>query len=734
MSLFQDTLYSTFDLLLVVLGFSAIIIIHEGGHFFAARWAGIRVLAFAVGFGPALLSYRKGLGFRRGTSEPEYNKLVADAQGTAGPARDHARNALSGKVSPTEYRLNILPFGGYVKMLGQDDADPGAASTDPDSYQNCIPWKRMVVISAGVVFNIITAAILFIIVFNPAVGLRTEPARIGRITEPDRPAATAVATNAAALGVTEPGLKPGDTILSVNGDRPSHFNDFSLAVAMSPKDVPIDLRVQREGVPGVLEFAITPKIDQDSRMLSIGAPAMASEFIRAGSRREKLIVRKSLDARGFTDLVPGAKLVQIDGKPASSPYQIDAAVQKSDGKPIIATFELPADHNATAPNRVDVTVKPNPELPVTTLEAGSGAEKFTVDARHLLGLMPVLSIASVEDGSPAAKGGLKAGDIFTLIGTTEWPSKAAGMSVIRACKDSDLHVAVIREVSPGDWKAVDLKTIRTDSTGRLGFTPEDSAYSSNVVSAWPLVGTPSPAPSGAALPGLKPGSQIIAVDGKPVATLGDLRNAMKELVANGPATSVTLTVRPPTGKFNDPNAPTEPIVWPLASTDVATLSHLGWENPLDSRYFEPARFVWKSESILGAIPMGLHETNRVMMNTYVTFARLFQGTVKVEHLKGPVGIAHVGVAIADKGFIWLLFFMALISVNLAVINFLPMPIADGGHMVFLIYEQITGRPPSVRFQNAAAICGLAILGTLFLVVTFHDVTNVFTDLKRFFGG
>jgi regulator of sigma E protease len=69
-----------------------------------------------------------------------------------------------------------------------------------------------------------------------------------------------------------------------------------------------------------------------------------------------------------------------------------------------------------------------------------------------------------------------------------------------------------------------------------------------------------------------------------------------------------------------------------------------------------------------------------------------------------------------------------------VINFLPMPIADGGHMVFLIYEQLTGRPPSVRFQNAAAIAGLVIIGTLFLIVTFHDVGGVYTDLKRFFGG
>ena len=61
-----------FDLALVILGFGFIVFVHELGHFLAARWAGIRVLAFAIGFGTAAFSFRKGMGWRRGSSEKEY--------------------------------------------------------------------------------------------------------------------------------------------------------------------------------------------------------------------------------------------------------------------------------------------------------------------------------------------------------------------------------------------------------------------------------------------------------------------------------------------------------------------------------------------------------------------------------------------------------------------------------------------------------------------------------------
>ena len=123
--------------------------------------------------------------------------------------------------------------------------------------------------------------------------------------------------------------------------------------------------------------------------------------------------------------------------------------------------------------------------------------------------------------------------------------------------------------------------------------------------------------------------------------------------------------------------------------------------------------------------MGFAETHRQMLQVYLTFRGLFQGTVQVRDLKGPVGIAHVGTLIASKGWVWLLFFCALISVNLAVMNFLPLPIVDGGQLLLIIYEQIAGRPASVAFQNAAAIAGLVLFGSLFLFITFHDIRNLF---------
>jgi regulator of sigma E protease len=66
----------------------------------------------------------------------------------------------------------------------------------------------------------------------------------------------------------------------------------------------------------------------------------------------------------------------------------------------------------------------------------------------------------------------------------------------------------------------------------------------------------------------------------------------------------------------------------------------------------------------------------------------------------------------------------MISVNLAVINFLPLPIVDGGLFLFLVYEKLKGRPPSIAFQNAATIAGLFLIGTAFIVTFYNDVMRL----------
>jgi len=122
-----------FDIGLIVVGFGLVIFIHELGHFVAAKWAKVRVLAFAIGFGRAIVSYRKGFGFRRGSSEQEYDEwLIRKADGAT--AVDH-------EVSPTEYRLNALPLGGYVKMLGQDDAHPAYRNIQLETDGHYLRWR-----------------------------------------------------------------------------------------------------------------------------------------------------------------------------------------------------------------------------------------------------------------------------------------------------------------------------------------------------------------------------------------------------------------------------------------------------------------------------------------------------------------------------------------------------------------------------------------------------------------
>ena len=110
----QMELVSIFYFIVVAIGFGFVVFVHELGHFLAAKWARVRVEQFAIGFGHALVSFRKGLGFRFGSSGREYEQLLKAEREGIQPADVQA-------ISPTEYRLNWMPLGGYVKMLGQDD-------------------------------------------------------------------------------------------------------------------------------------------------------------------------------------------------------------------------------------------------------------------------------------------------------------------------------------------------------------------------------------------------------------------------------------------------------------------------------------------------------------------------------------------------------------------------------------------------------------------------------------
>ncbi|MCW5775700.1 MAG: site-2 protease family protein [Phycisphaeraceae bacterium] len=702
------------DLALVIVGFGLIVFVHELGHFLAARWAGIRVLAFAIGFGPAIVSYRKGLGWRRGSTEREYTASLR-ASGEGLDRRDPS------SLSPTEYRINVLPFGGYVRMLGQEDLAPGAVSEAPDSYQNCPPTKRMVVISAGVVMNLIAAMLAFMFVFM--VGLETEPAKVGRVW-PEGPAATVVAANAAELGVTDDGLRPGDRIVRIGDREPRTFDDVVLAVATASPDRPVVVEVERDGVAAPLRFAITPERGTLTGLLDLGIEPARALRIDPQLARHADAWAEVAPRIGLPGVEPGMRLVSAGGRSGlAGAADAELAFRDSGGEAVPLVFE--SDDG----RRVEVSAAPRTEL--MTSDANPDP-KVVTPLTHLLGLTPVMKVGSASEGDRGYAEGLREGDVFARVGTLEFPSIAAGRAEIQRHAGRTVPVVVLRKnPGTGEVERVALEP-SVSRAGTIGFGADDTARESTLLALPPesltdLRRDAVPAAPPAAGLITRPGTRVLSVGGAPVADFTQLREALR--VATGDAqlrgepATVSLELELPVERAGVPVVRT--AEWTLTGADLAALHALSWRPPFDVAVFELESFRRRATGPINAVTEGVRETHRMMMMTYLTIARLFQGTVKVEHLRGPVGIADLGTRIADRGIIWLIFFLGLISVNLAVINFLPLPIVDGGQFLMLVYEQVRGRPVPIPVQNAVTMAGLLLIGTVFLVVTFHDVARLF---------
>jgi regulator of sigma E protease len=126
-----------------------------------------------------------------------------------------------------------------------------------------------------------------------------------------------------------------------------------------------------------------------------------------------------------------------------------------------------------------------------------------------------------------------------------------------------------------------------------------------------------------------------------------------------------------------------------------------------------------------AIGLALSTTAMELYKVYRMIQSMAAMNVSLKHVSGPVGIFGVAYQEANAGVGDLLFFLAFLSVNLAVLNFLPMPVVDGGLMLFLILEKIRGKPVSIKVQVITTLTGLALIVLCFLFVTIQDITRLF---------
>ena len=199
------------SILFAIIALGALIFIHELGHFIFAKTFGVGVEKFSLGFGPKL-----------------FGKKVGD----------------------TEYLISALPLGGYVKMVGEGEGDDfviGDADRER-SFAEKAPLKRIAIVAAGPVFNLLFAWVLFMVIF--LMGVPSVTTKVGEVM-PGKPAARA-------------GMLAGDQITAVNGQAVTRWEDFAKIIAQG-KLAPLAIEVRRG--QATLKFTMVPESRTSKNLL-----------------------------------------------------------------------------------------------------------------------------------------------------------------------------------------------------------------------------------------------------------------------------------------------------------------------------------------------------------------------------------------------------------------------------------------------------------------------------------
>lgn len=670
-------------ILKVAVGLGFVIFVHELGHFAVAKMCGVKCEKFYLGFDIGGLKFCK---FRWGE---------------------------------TEYGIGILPLGGYVKMLGQEDnpsrlkeeierakqgnMDDGAAAAaaqqalyDPRSFLAQSVPKRMAIISAGVIMNVIFAFLMAVVAFS--MGVEQTPCVIGSVF-PGEPA-------------WQSDIRVGDRILKIAGRDMVQFRDLQTAISLG--DIPaegVPLLVERPGVKDPLTIIVKPDRSRGGFLIGVASGKMSELVV---DRKTWRVLKRyathpgSAAAAAEPAFLNGDKIVQIDDVPIETYAQIDAQLARKPDRTINVTVErTEKEGKAEKTKRVPIAVSTN--------------------QMQTLGLvMKMGEITAVQVGSPAAAADIQPGDMIRKVNGNAVADPMTLPQQLDAAAGQTVELTIQREAS----KTPLVVPVRAREP--LGF------LASEIISS--PVGVPSLGiayrvlnrvdrvieGSPAAEAGLLPEDLIVRAKLIPPnkETLGELQitqpevsiafteaernwpSFMSALQNVLPGTTVELTV---SRQEKEKAVEKTVTLTPVKAAD--------WFNPDRGLVFEQMTFNHKVESIGDALKLGGKETLDSLTIVFRTVGALGTSQVSPRNLGGPVMIFEMAMAKADQGNAHLLLFLTMLSANLAVLNFLPIPLLDGGLMMFLLYEAIRRKPANEHVQVVLTYMGLFfILGLMAWVV------------------
>ena len=211
--------------------------------------------------------------------------------------------------------------------------------------------------------------------------------------------------------------------------------------------------------------------------------------------------------------------------------------------------------------------------------------------------------------------------------------------------------------------------------------------------------------SAAAHAGLKTDDRILAINGTPTATFEDIQR----IISAHPAEKLTVTIRRGHDTMDLP---------------VTTDSRIVGGEKIGMLGIRGGKVEYQHLSLLEALVGGVTQTWQVTSETIVGVGQMISGRRGTEDLGGPLRIAQLSGQVAELGLASLVSFIALLSVNLGLINLFPIPVLDGGHLLFYLAEAIRGRPLPARAQEYGFRAGLAFLAGIFILATWNDLSHL----------
>jgi regulator of sigma E protease len=652
-------------------GLGFVIFVHELGHFLVAKACGVKCEKFFLGFdvgGLKLASFKWG---------------------------------------ETEYGIGALPLGGYVKMLGQDDnpaaaaaeaqraraAGPGHPLTagdlppeptagphpawDPRSYPAQSVPKRMAIISAGVIMNVIFAVLMASLAYG--LGVREMTCTI-----------SGVRTGGAAWRA---GLKTGDEIVKI-GDRENPiFNDLRHGVTVANVTKGIEFTVRRPADGSSRTVLLKPDTDLGAPTIGVTSPI---SLTLPGDFRKGL---PGAAGRAAPALQPGDTVRTIDGLAVTTYAELLAELSR---KPS-ATLRLGIDRRAKGAanaERVEIALPPQRRR-VTGITIGPAR------------------VTAIQEGSPAVAAGIEPGDTIIAVAGRPAGDPLSLEDRLVALVGKQVTLTLSRDGKPDREVAITPREVtwRDDETSGPGCRVAVSSLGVALAVADRVTDVAAGSP--AAKAGLAAGERLTranlllpdeSADGEGV--------PISAQDPNWPAVAAALQQLPAGTKLQlevaTAGGTTRTLELEPAEADDLFVVDRGL-------VFDPVYEKVQARSVGEAFGRGLRKAGEDLSLVYSFLGKLWSNAISPRLLGGPIEIAKQAGKSAEEGFGRLLLFLTMLSANLAVVNFLPIPVLDGGHMVFLLYELVRGKPPSENVVGILSYLGLALILTLMMFVFGLDL-------------